>query len=979
MAPTPPPPAPGPDDPVRKWLYSLVIHVPPISMTVEGIEVNITNMVCEHITLGAIASAYIPPASFAVGVGGIGIACNGNFALSHNSQHTSGAAVADIANSMVNISISLKDGPDGLAVQAITNNCDIRLFVELDLKGLPTWAEVLYDVIKKPLENEIDKEVDKAIDAAVTKAINTDITSLLVAVDNKIEPFLHPPPTPVPEPVPAGSMNLRDNKLIKLIDLLLDSLIGADGKISINKIFNFLTHNTGAFNLDHLRVNHTFYIPGLADITLGVLAIDIAGLDTWSAFDWLEPVDNYTLASQTTLDSFKLNVTFFVQVNVTGQLADDGLYEEAKLIFSIADANFHAAMQTVVNQYKIDHLNSFEALNFSCLLTAVERLNMTDMSFNMTLETLEVEAGNGNVEQDIDDLFNHLVLLFITQYNPFVSPFFNGFIAGPIREGINVALGDLLHKSKCVAPASNDPSLRPTWIATGSAAITLIIVAIYVKRNMALSKNGVSDYTPLLINMSSSSSSGNTIDGSIAADPRVSPLWRYGIPFAILANIVLFIASNTGLGAGVFVVVNPNDGQEPLRTPSLFSFTLANSVRDMWEAKVYALSLLIAVFSGMWPYLKLLLMLFCWIVPERYLSVPRRENFLQALDALGKWSLIDTYVLTMMMVAFRFHVAVQTATVDVYVHAYTGFYTFLIGTMMSLVITHLILYMHRRLCDPQPSHYTEYERESLSRHDFTTEDGNRKYRFTPAGALFIAFLLVATLSVVVVGSVINSFDFEFQGLVGFLLREIKDSVVRPYSLISMGNALPDASEHPDSFGSRFIQAVFFTYAFGVPFAHLVVLFVLWVFPMVPATQRRWFHVAEVLNAWSALEVFVVSVIAALLEIRQFAQFIIGSRCDEINVILAKYLNKELDGDDRCFDVQAYLQNGCWVLFGACLFSIVTGMLVMRMSHRAIRDNIQGSSSSSWDKRQESRCKCCSCSGFLLSVLPCFVRDLGFNA
>ena len=42
---------------------------------------------------------------------------------------------------------------------------------------------------------------------------------------------------------------------------------------------------------------------------------------------------------------------------------------------------------------------------------------------------------------------------------------------------------------------------------------------------------------------------------------------------------------------------------------------------------------------------------------------------------------------------------------------------------------------------------------------------------------------------------------------------------------------------------------------------------------------------EVLYAWSALDVFVVSLIVSVLQIRQFAAFIIGDKCDAINPLL----------------------------------------------------------------------------------------------
>jgi uncharacterized paraquat-inducible protein A len=67
---------------------------------------------------------------------------------------------------------------------------------------------------------------------------------------------------------------------------------------------------------------------------------------------------------------------------------------------------------------------------------------------------------------------------------------------------------------------------------------------------------------------------------------------------------------------------------------------LGNSVKDMWEAGVYPLSLLIAVFSGAWPYLKLLAMFICWMIHENKLSYRWREKFLVILDTMGKWSKI---------------------------------------------------------------------------------------------------------------------------------------------------------------------------------------------------------------------------------------------------------------------------------------------------------------------------------------------------
>ena len=91
---------------------------------------------------------------------------------------------------------------------------------------------------------------------------------------------------------------------------------------------------------------------------------------------------------------------------------------------------------------------------------------------------------------------------------------------------------------------------------------------------------------------------------------------------------------------------------------------------------------MIAAFSGAWPYLKLFIMLFCWFVPVNVLSEKKREKLLMFLDMFGKWSLIDSFVLVLMVVSFQFHLGTVVpntdpqivGSLDVFVEAYWGFY-----------------------------------------------------------------------------------------------------------------------------------------------------------------------------------------------------------------------------------------------------------------------------------------------------------------
>jgi len=455
-----------------------------------------------------------------------------------------------------------------------------------------------------------------------------------------------------------------------------------------------------------------------------------------------------------------------------------------------------------------------------------------------------------------------------------------------------------------------------------------------------------SDHAKLLSSSSSSSSSSSFPPWNcLAANSHIPIIFRFGVPIALCGNIATFIISNMGTGAAVEIDLHAGDFSPEL--PTLFEFSLSNTIVDMWKAKVYPLSILVAVFSGGWPYLKLLLMQVCWLFPLSWLSEKRRESLLIALDALGKWSLLDAYVLSLMLVAFRFSISnpeseigVNFFTADVLVEPGLGFYTFLMATITSLLTTHIVLHYHR-FPDESKAIAPGGAREALCNHVYPGAsyglERNQRVACTWLGKLLVSFLLFLGVCVILAGSIIESFRFEFKGLASLFLG---DDATRTYSLLSVTKAIPQASSNPSGVGVIWIQAVFYTVSFAVPLCHLVVMMFLWWVPMTAKVQYSVFYFTEVLNAWSALDVFVVSIIAAILEIQQFAKFLVGDKCDVIDAFLKQHMTQYLGGYNTCFTVIATLSDGCWVLFFACLISLVVSQTVMRTCHKAMHDRLE---------------------------------------
>lgn len=199
---------------------------------------------------------------------------------------------------------------------------------------------------------------------------------------------------------------------------------------------------------------------------------------------------------------------------------------------------------------------------------------------------------------------------------------------------------------------------------------------------------------------------------------------------------------------------------------------------------------------------------------------------------------------------------------------------------------------------------------------------------TNLGMAAVVLCIAITTTFIGISTFIDTIAFEFKGLTGLLLQE--DANVN-YSLVSVANFIPTASGKPHDFGVRWLQASFYLFGLVMPLSLMLGLLLIWFIPLSLARQRELFVLVEVLaiycsdyqvfktllfsfqqvlNAWATIDVFCIAIAAALLEISQFAMFIVGDACDGINQALASFvmIDAALDGDDKCFDVDAKLKS-----------------------------------------------------------------------
>ena len=127
----------------------------------------------------------------------------------------------------------------------------------------------------------------------------------------------------------------------------------------------------------------------------------------------------------------------------------------------------------------------------------------------------------------------------------------------------------------------------------------------------------------------------------------------------------------------------------------------------------------------------------------------------------------------------------------------------------------------------------------------------KRVRRTILAALFVTFIMLC------VGVSLQSFHFKFNGAAGTALG---DDRIRSFSLVTIGEHIPHSVQDSSSFGIYWIQTTYFFFALVMPIVCLISMVALFLAPMTLKRQQQVFLIAEVANAWSAIEVFVIAIV-----------------------------------------------------------------------------------------------------------------------
>eukprot|EP00980_Cylindrotheca_fusiformis_P001033 scaffold279_cov90-Cylindrotheca_fusiformis.AAC.3 len=118
---------------------------------------------------------------------------------------------------------------------------------------------------------------------------------------------------------------------------------------------------------------------------------------------------------------------------------------------------------------------------------------------------------------------------------------------------------------------------------------------------------------------------------------------RYGVPLALAINLGLYLGAHLGILS--VVDIDATFAGEPVTVSNFLEFTFIESTKKTFDNGGAEMVILLWIFTGVWPYIKIFLSLAMWIIPPTYLSVARRGRILLWNDTLAKLSIIDIFTL----------------------------------------------------------------------------------------------------------------------------------------------------------------------------------------------------------------------------------------------------------------------------------------------------------------------------------------------
>lgn len=213
---------------------------------------------------------------------------------------------------------------------------------------------------------------------------------------------------------------------------------------------------------------------------------------------------------------------------------------------------------------------------------------------------------------------------------------------------------------------------------------------------------------------------------------------------------------------------------------TVYELTFIHSIKDAWVGDAKLLAVIIVLFSGIWPYLKKVIIVIIWYAPT---TVERQSATLLWLSRLSKYTLVDVFAVIGLIVGLQLQLKIAGLENIIRAEPRFGILAFFLATVWEYFEIELIKAMHDRkiseggLSNGSTSRLVEIEGDG--------EKGDGPERHHPPFSKLVVPVCILGISIglYVAGSMSQILSFESTD---FGSNRV---CIRSYNMVSLGMAL----------------------------------------------------------------------------------------------------------------------------------------------------------------------------------------------
>ena len=296
-------------------------------------------------------------------------------------------------------------------------------------------------------------------------------------------------------------------------------------------------------------------------------------------------------------------------------------------------------------------------------------------------------------------------------------------------------------------------------------------------------------------------------------ESTTKPLYKKGSIFVSLMLAISVICN-------IIALITPFTKVNQLLMPSII-LTLPGSVLLMWNDGLYFVAVLIFFFSLLFPFIKLGVLLFIWFFCK---SAKLRRKLIYCVEPLGKWSMLDVFVVCIILVLTNKQLLVAS-------EIQIGVYFFLIAVFLSI--------------------FCALKIEALTLQKNNTEYDKRCTIIRLANMDYFDRGIVATLFLISLTSLVLAVNVPFLKITDLLLSD------RTYSIFTSFIYLWDKSP---------VLMIFVLFTLIVcPAVHILGLVVVWLGELQVKYYFRIEKIVHVISKFDMMDVFWLSLLLFMTE------------------------------------------------------------------------------------------------------------------